>query len=187
MSQNETTEEVDDVAEDTANVEGEGVETSSDDEEITYADYYKQKEELEKARKKIAILSKEKKTIEKPKEDSKETSKELDEDTLDELLDKRDFYKKNPTAKELRSDIEELYKASKGKFSREKLLADLTGDSEVEENRKVYAKSSVTGKQGGTESFTAVDIDRYDRMSTSEQKAYNEASKAKFGGVKFKE
>lgn len=67
------------------------------------------------------------------------------------------------------------------------MLADLTGDSEVEENRKVYAKSSVTGKQGGTESFVSVDIDRYDRMSPSEQKAYNDASKAKFGGVKFKE
>lgn len=113
MSQNETTDMVEEEADDTANVESEGEETNSDDEEITYADFYKQKEELEKARKKIAFLSKEKKSIEKPKEDTTVNSKELDEDTLDELLDKRDFYKKNPSAKDLRSDIEELYTASK--------------------------------------------------------------------------
>lgn len=162
-------------------------ETSSDDEEITYEQAKAWKQELEKARKKIAHMSKDKKAIEKPKDSSKEDSKALDDETLDELLDRRDFYKKNTEAKALKDEIESLYKASNGKFSREELYGKFSGDDEVEENRKVYGKSSVTGKQSSSDSFVAVTIDAYDKMSPAAQKTYNATSKEKFGGVKFKD
>lgn len=187
MSETEMTDEVDN-EEDEVSVNTDStdeVETTSDEEEITYEQARSWKQELEKARKKIAYMSKDKKA-EKP-ETSKEETKALDDDTLDELLDRRDFYKNNADAKSLKDDIEDLYKSSKGKFSREELYAKLSGDDDIEENRKVYAKSSVTGKQSSTDSFVAVDIDKYDSMSPTQQKAYNMASKEKFGGVKFKD
>jgi hypothetical protein len=161
--------------------------TPSDEEEITREDALAWKHELEKARKKIAHLSKDKKTIEKAKDSPKDEPKPLDDETLDDLLDRRDFYKKNSEAKELKGEIEQLFSASNGKFSREEIYAKLSGDDEVEENRKVYGKSSVSGKQGAVESFAAVTIDAYDKMSPATQKAYNAASKEKFGGVKFKD
>lgn len=188
MSETEMTDEVENM-EDEVSVNTDSTdegETTSDEEEITYEQARAWKQELEKARKKIAHMSKDKKAVEKP-ETSKEETKALDDDTLDELLDRRDFYKKNTDAKALKDDIETLYKSSKGKFSREELYAKLSGDDDIEENRKVYAKSSVTGKQSSTDSFVAVDIDKYDSMSPSQQKAYNNASKEKYGGVKFKE
>jgi len=163
----------------------EEVETASNEEDITYEQARAWKQELEKARKKIAHMSKDKKATEK--ETPERESNSLDDDSLDELLDRRDFYKKNGDAKSLKDDIETLYKASKGKFTREDIYGKLSGDADVEENRKVYAKSSVTGKQSSSDSFVAVDIDRYDSMNPTQQKAYNEASKNKFGGVKFKD
>lgn len=99
-------------------------ETSSNDEDITYEQARAWKLSLDKANKKIAHLSKEKKTIEKPTE-SKE-SVALDDDSLDELLERRDFYKKNIDAKALKDDIEALYKTSKGKFSREDIYGKLS-------------------------------------------------------------
>lgn len=162
----------------------EETETSSNEEDITYEQARAWKQSLDKANKKIAHLSKEKKAIEKPTDNE---SAALDDDSLDELLERRDFYKKNAEAKALKDDIEQLYKTSKGKFSREDIYGKLSGDSEIEENRKVYAKSSVTGKQSSSDSFVAIDIDKYDSMSPTQQKAYNSASIAKKGGVIFKD
>lgn len=155
------------------------------DEEVTLEDYQKTKAELERAKKKIVALSK----LTKKEKESKETSpkKEVSEDDLDAILEKRDFYKSMPDAGEYKVEIEKLYEASGGKFSRQELYAKLSGDSEIEENRKVYGKPAVSGKQSQNESFSAISLSQYDKLSPSAQKEYNAASKAKFGGVKFKE
>lgn len=71
------------------------------------------KAEIIAARKKIAALSKEKKQSKKENE-----SEPLDESKIDAILERRDFYKSNPSASEHKEEIEELYSASKGKFSR---------------------------------------------------------------------
>ena len=187
MSETEMTDEVENQEDDSIVVDEstEEEETSSNEEDITYEQARAWKQSLDKANKKIAHLTKDKKAIEKPVESKKTVA--LDDDSLDELLERRDFYKKNADAKALKDDIEALYKTSKGKFSREDIYGKLSGDSEIDENRKVYAKSSVSGKQSSNDSFVAVDIDKYDSMSPAQQKAYNTASKEKFGGVKFKE
>ena len=145
MSETEKTEEVENQEDDSIVVDDdsneEEIETINE-EDITYEQARAWKQSLDKANKKIAHLTKDKKAIEKPVE-SKETMA-LDDDSLDELMERRDFYKNNADAKSLKDDIESLYKASKGKFSREDIYGKLSGDSEIEENRKVYAKSSVS-------------------------------------------
>lgn len=166
----------------------EEVETEEDDadetDEPTLEDYQKTKAELERAKKKIVALSK---LSKKEKVSEPAPKKEVSEDDLDAILEKRDFYKSMPDAGEYKADIENLYEASGGKFSRQELYAKLSGDSEIEENRKVYGKPAVSGKQSQNESFSAISLSQYDKLSPSAQKEYNASSKAKFGGVKFKE
>ena len=185
MSQNETVEELDtevqaDVATEVEDNQEE--DTTSDDETLTWeelAQLRKDSESLKKANKKIAMLEK---GIKKAPEQV-ETS--LSEDALDALLDKRDFYKTNPSAKELRDEIEAMVSASK-KVTREKAFAMLSWDAEIEENRKVYGKPIVNGEKVSESGFSPISIDKYDKLSASEQKAYNEKSKAKNGWVIFK-
>ena len=111
MSQNELDEDGDietDVATDVENIEEEN--TTSDDDTLTWeelAQLRKDSESLKKANKKIAMLEKDKKTTVVT-----ETSN-LSEDALDALLEKRDFYKNNTQAKELREEIEAMVSASK--------------------------------------------------------------------------
>lgn len=111
MSQNELDEIGDietDVATDVENIEEEN--TTSDDDTLTWeelAQLRKDSESLKKANKKIAMLEKDKKTTVVT-----ETSN-LSEDALDALLEKRDFYKSNTQAKELREEIEAMVSASK--------------------------------------------------------------------------
>lgn len=111
MSQNELDEIGDietDVATDVENIEEEN--TTSDDDTLTWeelAQLRKDSESLKKANKKIAMLEKDKKTTVVT-----ETSN-LSEDALDALLEKRDFYKNNTQAKELREEIEAMVSASK--------------------------------------------------------------------------
>ena len=84
--------------------------TTSDD-EITYEQAMKWKkdaESLQKANKKIAMLEK---GIKKDPETVNPAN--LSEDELDALLEKRDFYKGNSQAKELRDEIEAMITASK--------------------------------------------------------------------------
>lgn len=84
--------------------------TTSDD-EITYEQAMKWKkdaESLQKANKKIAMLEK---GIKKAPETVNPAN--LSEDELDALLEKRDFYKGNSQAKELRDEIEAMITASK--------------------------------------------------------------------------
>ena len=110
MSQNELDEDGDietDVATDVENIEEEN--TTSDDDTLTWeelAQLRKDSESLKKANKKIAMLEKDKKTTVVT-----ETSN-LSEDALDALLEKRDFYKNNTQAKELREEIEAMVSAS---------------------------------------------------------------------------
>lgn len=125
--------EVEDVEEDN---------TTSDD-EISYEQAMKWKkdsESLQKANKKIASMEKTKKAPET-------VSSDLSEDALDALLEKRDFYKTNSQAKELRNEIEAMITASNGKVDRQKAFDMLSGDAEIEENRKVYSKSTVEGNK----------------------------------------
>lgn len=111
MLQNELDEVGDietDVATDVENIEEEN--TTSDDDTLTWeelAQLRKDSESLKKANKKIAMLEKDKKTTVVT-----ETSN-LSEDALDALLEKRDFYKSNTQAKELREEIEAMVSASK--------------------------------------------------------------------------
>lgn len=164
--------EVEDVEEDN---------TTSDD-EISYEQAMKWKkdsESLQKANKKIASMEKTKKAPET-------VSSDLSEDALDALLEKRDFYKTNSQAKELRNEIEAMITASNGKVDRQKAFDMLSGDAEIEENRKVYSKSTVEGNKTNSVWFTPISITKYDSLSSAEQKSYNEKSKAKNGGVVFK-
>lgn len=116
--------------------------TTSDD-EISYEQAMKWKkdsESLQKANKKIASMEKTKKAPEA-------VSSDLSEDALDALLEKRDFYKSNAQAKELRNEIEAMITASNGKVDRQKAFDMLSGDAEIEENRKVYSKSAIEGNK----------------------------------------
>ena len=164
--------EVEDVEEDN---------TTSDD-EISYEQAMKWKkdsESLQKANKKIAAMEKTKKVPET-------VSSDLSEDALDALLEKRDFYKTNSQAKELRNEIEAMITASNGRVDRQKAFDMLSGDAEIEENRKVYSKSAIEGNKTSSVWFTPISITKYDSLSSAEQKSYNEKSKAKNGGVVFK-
>lgn len=156
--------------------------TTSDD-EISYEQAMKWKkdsESLQKANKKIAAMEKTKKVPE-----TTDTAA-LSEDALDALLEKRDFYKTNSQAKELRDEIEAMITASKWKVDRQKAFDMLSWDAEVEENRKVYAKSAVEGNKTGSVWFNPISIDKYDKLSSAEQAEYNSKSKAKNGWVVFK-
>ena len=165
--------EVEDVEEDN---------TTSDD-EISYEQAMKWKkdsESLQKANKKIAAMEKTKKVPE-----TTDTAT-LSEDALDALLEKRDFYKTNSQAKELRNEIEAMITASKWKVDRQKAFDMLSWDAEVEENRKVYSKATIEGNKTNSVWFSPISIDKYDKLSSAEQSAYNEKSKAKNGWVVFK-
>jgi len=100
-------EEVDvDVATDTEDNQEDN--TTSDD-EITYEQAMKWKkdsESLQKANKKIAAMNKEPKKTEA-------ISPDLSEDALDAILEKRDFYKSNAQAKDMKEEIEAMITASK--------------------------------------------------------------------------
>lgn len=164
--------EVEDVEEDN---------TTSDD-EISYEQAMKWKkdsESLQKANKKIASMEKTKKAPEA-------VSSDLSEDALDALLEKRDFYKTNSQAKELRTEIEAMITASNGKVDRQKAFDMLSWDAEIEENRKVYSKSVIEGNKTNSVWFSPISIDKYDKLSSAEQADYNNKSKAKNGGVVFK-
>ncbi len=164
--------EVEDVEEDN---------TTSDD-EITYEQAMKWKkdsESLYKANKKIAAMTKE------PKK-SETTSPDLSEDALDALLEKRDFYKSNAQAKDLKEEIEAMVTASKWKVDREKAFQMLSGDSEVEENRKTYANPIVAGNKSGTPWFSPITTDKYDRLSDADRDAYDAKSIKAKGYIDFK-
>ena len=157
-------------------------ENTTSDDEISYEQAMKWKkdsESLQKANKKIASMEKTKKAPEA-------VSSDLSEDALDALLEKRDFYKTNSQAKELRNEIEAMITASNGKVDRQKAFDMLSGDAEIEENRKVYSKSAIEGNKTSSVWFTPISITKYDSLSSAEQKSYNEKSKAKNGGVVFK-
>lgn len=185
MSQNEEVEELDtqvdsEVATDEEN-EQEG-DTPSDD-EITYEQALAWKASLEKANKKIAILSKWKK-VEKTETIAK--TADLSEDAIYDIVKRGNFYENNESAKELRKEIEAIVTASNWKIDRKTALETLSWDSEIEENRKVYGKSLVNGEKVSESWFNPISIDKYDKLSASEQKAYNDKSKAKNGWVVFK-
>ena len=114
MSENENVEELgttvteEDVA--TSTDDNEEDNTTSDD-EITYEqamEWKKAAESLKKANKKIAMLEK---GVKKAPEAVNPSN--LSEDELDALLEKRDFYKGNSQAKEIRDEIESMVTASK--------------------------------------------------------------------------
>lgn len=169
-----------DVATEVVDVEEDN--TTSDD-EISYEQAMKWKkdsESLQKANKKIAAMEK---GVKKAPE---AVSSDLSEDALDALLEKRDFYKTNSQAKELRNEIEAMITASNGKVDRQKAFDMLSWDAEIEENRKVYSKSVIEGNKTNSVWFSPISIDKYDKLSSAEQNSYNEKSKAKNGGVVFK-
>lgn len=177
MSQNETVDEIDttgteeEVATSTETTE-EGNTTSDD--EITYEQAMKWKkdsESLQKANKKIAAMEK---GVKKPTEAV--TPSNLSEDELDALLEKRDFYKGNSQAKELRDEIEAMVTASKWKVDRSKAFELLSWDSEIEENRKVYAKATLAGGKSDTVWFSPISTAQYDKLSDAQRDSYNEKS-----------
>ena len=175
MSQNELDEVGDidtDVATDVENIEEDN--TTSDD-EITWEEIHqlrKDSESLRKANKKIAML-------EKGNKKSPETVNpaNLSEDELDALLEKRDFYKGNSQAKSLREEIEAMVVASKWKVDRTKAFELLSGDAEIEENRKVYSRSTVEGGNTSTAGFSPITNDKFDSLSAKDQNEYLEKHK----------
>lgn len=187
MSQNETVEELDTTVTEeevaTSTEDNEEDNTTSDD-EITYEqamEWKKAAESLKKANKKIAMLEK---GIKKAPETV--TPSNLSEDELDALLEKRDFYKGNSQAKELRDEIEAMVTASKWKVDRAKAFELLSWDAEIEENRKVYSRSTVEGWNTSTAWFTPISIEKYDKLSAKDQAEYNAKSTNAKGGVVFK-
>ena len=188
MSENETVDNIDttvteeDVA--TSTEDNEEDNTTSDD-EITYEqamEWKKAAESLKKANKKIAMLEK---GIKKAPETTINPAN-LSEDELDALLEKRDFYKSNTQAKELRDEIEAMVTASKWKVDRAKAFELLSWDAEIEENRKVYSKSTVEWGNTSTAWFSPISIDKYDKLSAKDQAEYNAKSTKAKGGVVFK-
>lgn len=182
MSQNETVEELDttvteeDVA--TSTDDNEEDDTTSDD-EITYEQAMKWKkdsESLQKANKKIAAM-------EKGVKKTPETATwNLSEDELDALLEKRDFYKGNNQAKELRDEIEAMVTASKWKVDRSKAFELLSWDAEIEENRKVYSRSTVEGWNTSTAWFSPISVAKFDSLSAKDQNDYLEKYKSHWKG-----
>ena len=176
MSENETVEELDttvteeDVA--TSTDDNEEDNTTSDD-EISYEQAMKWKkdsESLQKANKKIAAMEK---GVKKAPET---VTWNLSEDELDALLEKRDFYKGNSQAKELRDEIEAMVTASKWKVDRSKAFELLSWDTEIEENRKVYAKATLAGGKSDTVWFSPISTAQYDKLSDAQRDSYNEKS-----------
>jgi len=187
MSENETVEELDTTVTEeevaTSTEDNEEDNTTSDD-EITYEqamEWKKAAESLKKANKKIAMLEK---WVKKAPETV--TPSNLSEDELDALLEKRDFYKGNSQAKELRDEIEAMVTASKWKVDRAKAFELLSWDAEIEENRKVYSRSTVEGWNTSTAWFSPISIDKYDKLSAKDQAEYNAKSTKAKGGVVFK-
>ena len=174
MSQNELDEVGDietEVATEVDNIEEDN--TTSED-EITWEEIQqlrKDSESLRKANKKIAML-------EKGNKKSPETVNpaNLSEDELDALLEKRDFYKGNSQAKSLREEIEAMVVASKGKVDRTKAFELLSGDAEIEENRKVYSRSTVEGGNTNTVGFSPISTTQYDKLSDEQRNAYDAKS-----------
>ena len=168
-----------DVATDVEDVEEDN--TTSDD-EISYEQAMKWKkdsESLQKANKKIASMEKTKKAPET-------VSSDLSEDALDALLEKRDFYKTNSQAKELRNEIEAMITASNGKVDRQKAFDMLSGDAEIEENRKVYSKSTVEGNKISSTWFNPISVSQYDNLSDSQRDAYDAKSMKSKGFIDLK-
>lgn len=186
MSENETVDNIDttvteeDVA--TSTEDNEEDNTTSDD-EITYEQALAWKKSLEKANKKIAILEKGKK-VEKTNDSTNPAN--LSEKELDAFLEKRDFYKSNTQAKEMRDEIEAMIIASKWKIDRQKAFEVLSWDAEIEENRKVYSRSVVEWGNTSTAWFSPISIEKYDKLSAKDQAEYNAKSTSAKGGVVFK-
>lgn len=186
MSENETVEELDTTVTEedaaTSTDDNEEDNTTSDD-EITWEEIHKLRkdsESLKKANKKIAML-------EKGQKKAPETvTWNLSEDELDALLEKRDFYKGNSQAKELRDKIEAMVTASGWVVDRAKAFELLSWDAEIEENRKVYSRSTVEGWNTSTAWFSPISIEKYDKLSAKDQAEYNAKSTNAKGGVVFK-
>ena len=112
MSENETVEELDttvteeDVA--TSTDDNEEDNTTSDD-DVTIEQALAWKKSLEKANKKIVALEKEKKSEKVEANDSMPKT----EAEYEVWAERRDFYKANSQAKELRDEIEAMVTASK--------------------------------------------------------------------------
>jgi predicted phosphohydrolase len=114
MSQNETVEDLDTTVTEeevaTSTDDNEEEDTTSDD-EITWeeiARLRKAEESLKKANKKIAMLEKESKKFPESSESMPKTEAEY------ELwAERRDFYKSNATAKDMKEEIEAMVSASK--------------------------------------------------------------------------
>lgn len=184
MSQNEMDEEEieTDVATDVEEIQEDN---TTSDEEITIEQALKWKkdsESLQKANKKIASMEKTKKT---DKPETKEAL-ELSEDALDALLEKRDFYKSNAQAKELKEEIEAMIIASKWKVDREKAFQMLSWDLEVEENRKAYANPIVAGTKSWTTWFSPITTEKYDKLDDAEREAYDAKSLKAKGYIDLK-
>lgn len=183
MSQNEQDEVGDVETEVATEVEDIEEEDTTSDDEITWEEIHqlrKDSESLKKANKKIAMLEK------GVKKTPETVTWNLSEDELDALLEKRDFYKGNNQAKELRDEIEAMVTASKWKVDRSKAFELLSWDAEIEENRKVYSRSTVEWGNTSTAWFSPIAIDKYDKLSASEQAEYNSKSTKAKGGVVFK-
>ena len=165
-----------DVATDVEDVEEDN--TTSDD-EISYEQAMKWKkdsESLQKANKKIAAMEK---GVKKAPET---VTWNLSEDELDALLEKRDFYKGNSQAKELRDEIEAMVTASKWKVDRSKAFELLSWDTEIEENRKVYAKATLSGGKSDTVWFSPISVAKFDSLSAKDQNDYLEKYKSHWKG-----
>jgi hypothetical protein len=76
--------------------------------------------------------------------------------------------------------------ASKWKVDRQKAFDMLSGDAEVEENRKVYGRATVEWGKSGTTWFSAISTDKYDRLSDADRDAYDAKSMKAKGYVDFK-
>ena len=187
MLENETVEELDTTVTEeevaTSTDDNEEDNTTSDD-EITYEqamEWKKAAESLKKANKKIAMLEKEIK-----KAPSITEAMPTSEAEYEVWAERREFYKSNAQAKELRDEIEAMVTASKWKVDRAKAFELLSWDAEIEENRKVYSRSTVEGWNTSTAWFSPISIEKYDKLSAKDQAEYNAKSTNAKGGVVFK-
>lgn len=154
---------------------------SQEDEQITYEQALKWKEDLKKASAKLAELKKAEK--EQKKVIKKENSETNPEEIVRKLLAEEKFFDKNPEAIAYKDKIKEYQ--NKGLSLDDAYILASKEDRENEKLRDTYWQWFVKW-QANTESIWAVSIEQFDSMTETQQEEYTSKMTAKYWKVKFK-
>ena len=146
--------------------------------ELTIDDYNKLKREHEKATKKLVELKKQIKTQTKAPIDDVDT-------LIERKFEVKEFYAKNPEAKEFKELIENEMKENPKLTIQKAYKMVMIDNEDLLNNRAVYWESIISWKQGW-ESFSVVNSNTYLNMNYSQRKEYEQKSQSKYWEVRFK-